>query len=264
VYHFIWDGVDTVIHTAISETDDTTFGLVFIYTKLNGEWTMTQQFSALDMGFIGYAYLGLEVHQLDKDNVLVSASLDDVTDINAFFASPIRVGSALLLHRNATGEWDFTLRIKSAEVGILGFGIRSNDYDILIYQCTFFGNAVNCSISTVPQCFRTPQNVTCNDIQLDDCSFELDLSALYTVNNPQCGETTTSFSAISYAEDKFTVDFTVSRVVVDDVTCRAVLSCPAPPVTAAPVSVPVATPAVSSGMRLAISALALIVSAILV
>lgn len=232
---FFWIDSDTLVMSGVLETGSLPFGSVFVFKKSNGEWDLAQRFDALDLQLTGFSYMGIAAHQLDKDNILIGAALEGyVSSLDGHNG-----GLMLLLQRSASGEWAITSKIHPAQrtSGFASVGVTSNAYDVLSFDCPANETAYlfACTIYTLPLCFYHPVNVTCDNQQLESCSsFDLDLSGLYIVNNPECGLTTTHFGDLQINNDGIHVYFNITKG-PQSVQCAVTLECPDPPI-APPVS----------------------------
>lgn len=248
-----YNGVDTLVvaYPQVSDDSGLTAGIVFIYTKIGGEWTQ-QKFSAPSVGYKPIALFGYSSLFLDTDHLLISAGFEGVT----FSASISFVGGkVLLLTRKQDGSWEPTLDL-AARFGIFGLGMGVNDNDLIVATAIGIGPIVNFNI--VPRCFYHPINVTCRDQQANDCA-DLATAELYTINNPQCGAVTTNLKGLSLVNNnQLEAEFSFTRSDGAAVSCSAMVTCPAPPTQTTD------TPNVSGATGLHIGLVSLLAGAVFV
>jgi hypothetical protein len=219
----IFNGVDTVayaIPAASNQDEALSYGFVFIYAKVNGQWSLQNTFSATSVGYRAPAYLGWSTVFLDADTLLVSAGLEGYSNSDA--------GRVLMLKRNTNGVWEEVLDFVGPSN--FGLGIGVNDYDLIIPSLNLLsGNSLTFYVT--PRCFYQPINVTCNIQQVTDCK-DLSSAELYTINNPQCGTITANLLGLSLVNNQaLEAQFSFTRDFGSTVYCNATVTCPAPPVT---------------------------------
>ncbi len=215
---FYWDGANTLICTILMTAQGPPFGAVVVFNKVNGEWQLSQWFSATSVGVTAIGYFGLgPLVALDNNNVLVPAPGDGVS--SGLILQP-NTGSVYLMQRNQQNEWSFIAKFKSSSA-VFSAGLSKNDKDVLILGCAV-NDTFLCSLYTVPACVIEPIDFTCPQ-QRDSCSTDLD--NLVTVNNPSCGQVATSYSHITTNKNGITVDVTLSRPLVADAKCSVTLTC---------------------------------------
>ncbi len=220
---YFWDGKDTFICTVASFGGGIPYGSVFVFNKNNGQWEISQYFSAAEVGVAGSGFFGVgPLVALDDNHVLVPAPADKLTSEDF----PPGTGSVHLMQRNQQNEWSFVAKFNS-NMSMFGAGLAKNDHDALVFGCTpDFSNArlsFNCSLFTIPTCIVEPIEFTCNQKQ-DSCSTDFD--NLVVVNNPSCGQVSTSIDRVSGDKSGIVVDITLSRPLVADAKCSVTLTCP--------------------------------------
>jgi hypothetical protein len=217
----IYNGVDTIAYASPlkSENGEESLGYVFIYTKLDGQWSLRNTFSATSVGYRPPTLLGWRTVFLDADTLLVSAGYEGFSYPDA--------GRVLMLTRSTNGTWEAVLDLVGSEV--FGLGIGVNDYDLVIPSLSLGGNFLTFNVA--PRCFTEPINVTCNIQQVTDCA-DLSSAELYTVHNPQCGTVTANLLGLNLVNNQaLEAQFSFTRDFGSTVYCNATVTCPAPPVT---------------------------------
>jgi hypothetical protein len=224
-----YNGIDTLVITQLGIEVDLAFGIVFIYTKINGIWT-EQQFTPASIGYKPLAYLGIAVAFVDAKTLLVCSGLEGYgTGISMF-----KGGKVLMVTRNEHGSWEPSLDLVS-DNGVFGLGVGINDHEIII-SSFIPGGAPFITYYATPRCFHQPINVTCAHQQINDCS-QLTSTQLYTVNNPQCGAVTASLNGFSVGDNQsIEAQFSFNKRFGPTVYCNATVICPAP-LTDTPTSV---------------------------
>ncbi len=224
-----YNGVDTLVYAnfGYQPTPDE-YGIVIVYTKSNGTWN-EQTFTISSLNYRPLGYLGYTTVFLDANTFLVNANQEGYARTGGHDG----VGKVLMMTRNANGTWEPAIELlPSTPAGLWGLGVGANDYDIIIPRIIVpvGGNIIGLTFFTTPRCFTQPINVTCNFQQISDCS-QVDISALYTVNNPQCGAidtTLTGFGLVANTAIQAQLSFT--KFFGAPVSCNATVICPAPPV----------------------------------
>ncbi len=224
-----YNGIDTLVCSTPSPQFGTESGIVFVYTKSNGMWN-EQTFTTTSVGFKPQGYLGYATVFLDANNLMVTASLEGYPGNNM----PNGVGKVLMMTRNANGAWEPSVDLPSPTEGsgIWGLGVGVNDFDIIVPNIVLPNGPSTTSLTfyTIPRCFAQPINVTCNDEQVSDCS-QVDISALYTINNPQCGAVHTTLTSVGLEASKaIQAHFSFTKFFGAPASCNATVTCPAPPV----------------------------------
>jgi hypothetical protein len=233
-----YNGVDTLVFALpISQPAPSIYGIVFIYTKVNGVWK-EQILDVVELGFQPVGLIGGTVIFLDANTMLVSVALDGYTGGSLVIGE---AGKILMLTRNQDGTWQPALDLTAASddgvPGLFGIGMGVNDFDVVVASLT----SIDGSIYTIQfyagsSCFAQPINVTCNDQQVSDCS-SVAISEMYTVYNPQCGAVTAKIDGFSLVNNQaLETQFTFSKGFGATISCSSTVTCPAPPVTVSPVS----------------------------
>ncbi len=225
-----YNGVDTFTYFVLDSADGTSLGTVFIYTKINGEWTY-QLVTGTSVGYRPLAAFGTTIVFLDSNNMLLTAYWEGQSTP----AIPTGdVGKVLLMTRNSSsGLWEPAADLLGPNWW--GTSVIVNDYDVIVPSIVASNNPqqpANITFFVLPPCFTQPINVTCHDVEVTDCSL-VDVSSLYTIDNPQCGNVTVESSLVVERADQVTVQFSFTRA-APSVYCNATVTCPLPPDTQVP------------------------------
>jgi hypothetical protein len=222
-----YNGVDTLVYSLVAE-EGGSIGIVFIYTKINGEW-VEQKFTTESVDYRPIGYLGLSIAFVDANNLLISAGLEGYTGGSG---TPTSAGKVLFVTRGSNGKWEPALDLVGPNV--FGLGVGVNDHDIVVPSLIFYeSSTAGLTFYVAPRCFTQPINVTCSNQQVNDCS-DVDITELYTVNNPQCGAIAANLNGFSLVNNQaISAEFTFTRGYGADFSCNATVTCPAPPVTIA-------------------------------
>lgn len=215
----VWNGNDTVL-LGSSATEPN--GAVWLYTKQNNGWTATLTSDGSEIGIRPAGTLGFAILLLDPNTILVSAPLDGFSEMNA---QPFDAGSVNVLARDTDGEWKWHVRVESEPKVMFGFGMALADQDILVLGCTR-GNSSEtpCRYHSLPTCFRQASQVTCK--QIDSCQAgDFDISSLYSVNDPQCGDTSAAVSKVSVDASSVKLNLVIDRIGAPSSSCDAIVAC---------------------------------------
>lgn len=243
--HVVFNGVDTVVYTLPAVTSSNVYGIIFIYTKINGEWTQ-QKFDGADLQYKYMGYIGVGVAFFDANTLFITAGFDGIDSSSSSYVG----GKVLMLKRDESGAWTPTLDFSAANTALtsiyysyysyrlFGVGVSVNDYDIIFSSLDVSASPIGLRYYSVPICIAQPLKATCNNIQVSDCSREIDVADLYTLDN-RCG-VTPSIRGFSVVDNEVRTHISFSRIYGSDVSCNATVTCPAPPVAPIAVQVPVA------------------------
>jgi hypothetical protein len=172
------------------------------------------------LGLRGAGGLGFSLAFMDQTMLIITAPFDNVT------ASQTKgpVGKAIAMARNEFGTWSEKFHIYGDEVGPFGFSSFVTDTEVLI--AGFFqdwqGAQWKGHIYSFNKCL--PIDVTCKDVQLNDCS-TLPLDTLYTINNPQCGAVEALAGTPVQTGNKVIVPYNFTKE-SSVATCNATVTCP--------------------------------------
>jgi hypothetical protein len=218
-----FNGVDTLVYSLPMNTEDGVAGIVFIHTKINGQW-IRQKFNGANLGYRPLGIIGYTTIFANPNTLFVSAGAEGYT-------GSISGGKVLMLTRNAEGLWEPSIDL-IGNGGLVGLGFGINDYDIVAGSVTSTDLGISIRFLSGPLCFTQPINVTCSNQQVNDCS-DVEITELYTVNNPQCGAITANLNGFSLVNNQaISAEFTFTRGYGADFSCNATVTCPAPPVAA--------------------------------
>jgi hypothetical protein len=236
----IYNGLDTIV-ISLLVPEGAAYGVVFIYTKMDGAWT-EHKLTPASVGYRPIAYFGLSVVFVDPDTLLIGAGLEGYGE-SAIFQG----GKVLMVTRSESGSWEPVLDL-AASTGLFGLGVGVNNHDIIVSSLNPFGG-VN-SFYAAPRCFTQPINVTCVNQQVDDCSL-VTTTGLYTVNNPQCGVVTALLNGFSLVNNQAVqAHFEFTKSFGPTVYCNATVTCPAPQI-----DVPTASVSGASAMQIGLASL---------
>ncbi len=211
-----YNGVDTVV-LSILEEEESAIGIIFTYTKINGKW-IEQKFTPASVGYRPVALLGFAVVFADANTLLISAGFEGLAEMMT-----LQAGKVLVLTRTNSGAWEPMLDFV-ANQGFFGLGIGANDHDIIIAAVNPVSSLLQ--FYAAPRCFTQPISATCADEQVSDCS-QVDISALYTVNNPQCGAVDTTLTGIGLVNNKvLQAQFSFNKGFGPVAYCNATVTCP--------------------------------------
>jgi hypothetical protein len=221
-----YNGVDTLVYSLVAE-EGGSIGIVFIYTKINGQW-VEQKFTTESVDYRPVGYLGLSIAFVDANNILISAGLEGYTGGSG---TPTSAGKVLFVTRGSDGKWEPALDLVGPN--LFGLGVGVNDHDIVVPSLLVSeSSTAGLTFYVAPRCFAQPINVTCSNQQVNDCS-DVDISEMYTINNPQCGAITANLNGFSLVNNQaISAEFTFTRGYGADFSCNATVTCPAPPVAA--------------------------------
>lgn len=217
-----FNGVDTVAY-AIPEQgiEDGSYGIVYLFTKTNGEWSLQNYLTVASVGYKRRGYLGYKCLFLDADTLLVNAASEEAPDM------PYSAGRVLMLTRDSNGVWQPVADIDGGDP-FFGKGMNVNNHDLIISAIL-----TQLRFHSAPKCFHHPINVTCNSQQVTDCN-DLSRSELYTLNNPECGAVDATLLGVSLINNQaLEMQFSFARQIplgAATVSCTTTVTCPAPPV----------------------------------
>jgi hypothetical protein len=118
-----FNGVDTLVYSRPLDTEDGVAGIVFIHTKINGQW-IQQKFNGANLGYKPMGIIGFTTIFANPNTLFVSAGAE------GYGGSLLSGGKVLILTRNAEGLWEPSIDLIGSG-GLVGLGFGINDYDII-------------------------------------------------------------------------------------------------------------------------------------
>ncbi len=235
----LYNGVDTMVLTSLADLNfQEIYGYLKFYQKVNGVWTSGQQITAASLGLRTVALMGQTGKFIDANTLVVSAPADNSGTVPKDASGP--AGKVVVITRNDTGVWQQSYQLNATEQVFFGLNVAINDQRELVVPGLTFGSVNEGYLYS--SCLTTAINVTCKDIQLDDCT-TIPTDTLYTVNNPQCGTVTAHPTEIQ-EQNNVIVAFKFDKFGLT-ATCNSTVTCSATPPGALPAASPVTGPAAS-------------------